>query len=392
MKESEGRGSYLKEVSTRNHLPQLGVATLVTMVCGAVGFLFTESHQLRGDGFQHVLDAMWWSFVTMTTIGYGDIVPQTASGRLVGSLVGISGVIFLSLITAVLASILVERKIMEDKGLTQIKARDHRVVCGWNSHAENVLIGLARQAPRSMVVLVSDISDELFADLKYRFRGKLDMRFVKGDYTQESVLEKACVSRAASCILVVDTAGEHDILSSDERAIKGTLTIKAMAAKVRVCVELLDRHSQPHLLRAKADEIQVRGEYTGMFLSGAACSPGITTVMEELIGPTSGVQLESLEIPRQFIDKSFGELAEHLCLKQKCTAIGLQEQVQDLKVDDLLSDDLSMVDQFIRKKFMESGTGLEERLSTSRPLLNPSPDHTIQDNSRVLVLKTVTGT
>lgn len=53
--------------------------------------------------------AVWWSFVTVTTTGYGDYVPITAAGRWVGVGLMVSGVVLVGVITAILASWLLER-------------------------------------------------------------------------------------------------------------------------------------------------------------------------------------------------------------------------------------------------------------------------------------------
>lgn len=54
--------------------------------------------------FQTLGDALWWALVTLATVGYGDIVPHTAWGRVVGSVVIVLGVTFLSVLTAVITS------------------------------------------------------------------------------------------------------------------------------------------------------------------------------------------------------------------------------------------------------------------------------------------------
>jgi voltage-gated potassium channel len=68
----------------------------------------TGAHMLERQGqpqaFGSLPNAMWWAVVTLTTTGYGDVVPLTLGGRLIGSLLMISGIAVLALMTGVLAT------------------------------------------------------------------------------------------------------------------------------------------------------------------------------------------------------------------------------------------------------------------------------------------------
>lgn len=68
----------------------------------------TGAHIVERDGqpqqFGTLPNAMWWSVVTLTTTGYGDVVPLTPIGRIIGSLLMISGIAVLALMTGVLAT------------------------------------------------------------------------------------------------------------------------------------------------------------------------------------------------------------------------------------------------------------------------------------------------
>jgi voltage-gated potassium channel len=82
-----------------------------------------------------VWDGMWWAWATMATVGYGDVVPHNAAGRLFGSLLILFGVVLLSLLTANLAAFFigsdvekVEREEKEaDRMLKDISARLERI-------------------------------------------------------------------------------------------------------------------------------------------------------------------------------------------------------------------------------------------------------------------------
>mgnify|MGYP003339339825 FL=1 len=59
-------------------------------------------------------DAIWWAFVTITTVGYGDRYPISTEGRFVASFLIIFGVIMLATITGALAAWILEQQIDED--------------------------------------------------------------------------------------------------------------------------------------------------------------------------------------------------------------------------------------------------------------------------------------
>ena len=69
--------------------------------------------------------ALWWAVMTVTTVGYGDIVPTTTAGRIVAAALMVTGFASLSLLTGFVASLLVHRRAAADAevGLTRIEQR-----------------------------------------------------------------------------------------------------------------------------------------------------------------------------------------------------------------------------------------------------------------------------
>ena len=79
-----------------------GYTALVTFAGALVGWLAD-----RKD-FDSFGDALWWALQTVTTVGYGDVVPSSGTGRVVGAFVMISGIAFLTVITAAVTAALIE--------------------------------------------------------------------------------------------------------------------------------------------------------------------------------------------------------------------------------------------------------------------------------------------
>ena len=85
--------------------------------CGALAVLSVERD--RGGNIATFADAMWWAVTTMTTVGYGDRYPVTAQGRLVAVALMLSGIALLGVVTATLATWLVEHVASAEKKQTQ---------------------------------------------------------------------------------------------------------------------------------------------------------------------------------------------------------------------------------------------------------------------------------
>ena len=78
-------------------------------------------------------DGLWWSIQTVTTVGYGDVVPETVLGRLIGTLVMVTGIAFLTVTTAAVTNLFIEaarkRRVGtgEGEGSEQIAALNERI-------------------------------------------------------------------------------------------------------------------------------------------------------------------------------------------------------------------------------------------------------------------------
>lgn len=79
------------------------VVLLMMLVISAGGIYFFEN-ELQPDTFGSMPASMWWAMVTLTTVGYGDVVPITSMGKLFGGLIGLIGIGMIALPAAILAS------------------------------------------------------------------------------------------------------------------------------------------------------------------------------------------------------------------------------------------------------------------------------------------------
>ncbi|MBM2811668.1 MAG: Potassium channel family protein, partial [Chloroflexi bacterium] len=274
--------------------------------------------------------------------------------------------------TATLASIMVARKIQEGRGLEKVTLRRHIVVCGWNQYAERVLDGLVN-TPESpvAVVLVNELHEEAINEILLRYRDH-GVRFVRGDPATEAALDRANVREARAAIVLADTAHGFDT-ASDERTMLVTLALNSVHPGIDITAEALDLRSEAHLRRAGADDIVISGEFNGFLLSSAATASGISDVVRQMLS-LEGTRLRRATIPPELVGHTFGEMFQALRSQSGFMTLAVVTENKGLTLNDLLTDDYSLIDSFIKQQFTEAGTEyLRFAEGATRVLVNP-PD------------------
>ena len=93
--------------ATRPRGAAVVIATVSTAITVGAGFLMTVADR---KAFPSIGAGLWWAVQTVTTVGYGDHVPETVAGQLVAALVMLVGIGFLTVITAAITSTFVSRQ------------------------------------------------------------------------------------------------------------------------------------------------------------------------------------------------------------------------------------------------------------------------------------------
>ncbi|MEO0428744.1 MAG: ion transporter [Pseudomonadota bacterium] len=87
----------------RDELVAVLVAAMITLYLASAGIYFFE-HRVQPEAFSSIPAAMWWAIATLTTVGYGDVVPVTTGGRIFTGFVMLIGIGIISVPTALIAS------------------------------------------------------------------------------------------------------------------------------------------------------------------------------------------------------------------------------------------------------------------------------------------------
>jgi len=114
---------------------------------GATGAYIFEAG--RNQGFTSLWDTIWWTVVTITTVGYGDKYPVTIGGKMFGILIMALGVATVGIVTGRIASFLVNKQIKARGGLIVVERRKgHFIICGWKEGLENILENILKVNPQ----------------------------------------------------------------------------------------------------------------------------------------------------------------------------------------------------------------------------------------------------
>lgn len=338
----------------------------------------------KNPSFQNYGDGLWWALVTVTTIGYGDKVPITLQGRLVGSGVILVGIGLVGLFMGKISAILVERRIREGRGLTDAKhLKDHFVILGHKADMAGFIAGILRVnpvLPRERLVLISQIDENVVDELRLSFPGVL---FLRGDIVDPMAIQRANVAQAARVLVLADESLNRSDQEKDARTVMAVMTIKNLAPEVYTCAEVIDSKYDEHLRLAKCDEVILSREYSRFLLVSATVSEGISKVLHEMLDLSDLKGLQTTEIPAEYVERPFSDLRLHMqgngqlllgVLENTGRAIEIKRQaLRDAQKTSFVN---TLVDNLKRVKTMVP----------NRPVLNPDDGYLVREGSLAIVL------
>jgi len=366
------------------------VSALIGLV--AVGSLLVYLAEEHQGNIQSLWDAVWWSVVTITTVGYGDIVPRSVFGRVVGMFVMLSGITVISLLTATISSVFVAQRIRESQGLQQIKLKGHTIICGWNQKLDNLLETLNRVSfdrsqtvparQKNGVVLINEMPPARMEEILSGY-GNLSLKYVSGDYTKEPILGRANLKEARAVIILPDMSLTS--VPRDDKTLPAALAIKSMKRDIKVYAHIIDKENLSHLKRADVDDVIVSDEHVGYLLASDISSPGIAQTIQTLLNPEKGVALKRVQVPADLVGKKFQEVQEFFKSERNSIVIGFVTQEEPVKITDILSSDYTAIDSFIERKFKAAGLDLREK-GGLRLNLNPPLDYVVEEKEDAIII------
>ncbi|MFD5329032.1 potassium channel family protein [Streptomyces sp. NPDC127092] len=280
----------LRQVGKRL-LMALGVLVITVLIV----YADREGYHDNADETVDFLDCVYYATVTLSTTGYGDIVPYGDSARLANILlVTPLRVLFLIILVGTTLEVLTERT-REEFRLNRWRAtlREHTVVVGFGTKGRSAIQTLCATGLRKDHIVIVDPSSKVIeAANADGFVGVL------GDATRSDVLLRAEVQRARQIVVATQR---------DDTAVLVTLTARQLNRGAKIVAAVREEENAPLLRQSGADAVITSASAAGRLLGLSVLSPSAGTVMEDLIQQGTGLDLVERPVTKAEAGRSVRE-------------------------------------------------------------------------------------
>jgi voltage-gated potassium channel len=264
----------------------------------------------------------YFFLVTVTTVGYGDVVPVTAAGRLAAGAIAIGGIGAAAAAVGNLFTSIGSFVKRREKGFAEFDMKEHIVIFGNRGAETSALIRQLiadQQSSGTEIVLCSESTERNpFPDF---------ISFVRGELTSHDVLTRACVKDAAKIIIHAATDYESICIALAVKEInhKAAIVVRANDPGKEVDIERVDRN-RVVCIKAVDVPMMVREIH----------NPGITQVLEKLLS-SEGQDLRCIQVPQGVPAFSFGLLAHNFREQHGAILIGMRSSGSGLNSHAILN-------------------------------------------------------
>jgi len=295
------------------------VVVVITLLIGIVlvgaGLVTVEEIAAGGNGPKNYLDTLWWYTNTLTGLNLPSTPPVSQAGQATSAIVLLMARIFFGIFMGAVASALINRFLMEGRGMGSVILRHHVIICGWNSRGPNIVTEFLQEANGHDVVILANLDETPVRSKR--------VHFVRGDPSLEKDLQRASIGTAETAIILSDqsTPGLSDS-TMDGRSVLITLTVHSLNKNIYIVAEVRQAENCPHFERAGADELLVTNDVVAVLLARAAANHGLTHVVRDLLTSDAGNEIFIVPLPPSLADKTFDEALMHLKTAHRALLIG----------------------------------------------------------------------
>lgn len=280
----------IREALTR--IWKIAAVVVVVYFALSLGFYWAETTQpctvdLNNQGQPcHDLslgDALWWGIVTLSTVGYGDIVPHTVVGRIMGASLMAFQIGFLGYLLSVILGAVTESRLKVMLGSMGTNMNEHVVVVGFSLVGRSAVRELL--VAKNKVAVVCEKQDDVALA---REMGKPESLFVCfGSASSEETLTRTNLGEAHAVIFCTE---------DDTTNLIGSLLVRSLWPKVRVVVSVRRPELRRTLKAAGVTYAASPDDMGGRLCSSAAFRPDVALAVEDLTTATYGADIQEFRV------------------------------------------------------------------------------------------------
>ena len=251
---------------------------LALVMLGSLGYVVIEHMSL--------VDALYMTVITITTVGFGEVRPLSSVGRMFTSALILFGVAVVTTAVTNIASIILGPRLwlmLREQRMNDLIATldKHYIVCGYGRMGRQIVRDLQnRQQPFVVIEQSEQVYDEMLED---------DIPCLMGNATLDEVLEQARVDHAEGLVAALNSDSDNVMTVLSAREINPNLFIVARAADVQ---------SESKLRRAGANRVVSPYLIGGHRMAVALLRPAVHDFMNQIfhVGDESGMDIGQVRI------------------------------------------------------------------------------------------------
>ena len=228
-------------------------------------------------------DAVYWSVITISTVGFGDIAPVTIQGKVATLFLVVGGMsviaFFTSIVTTALNGKLVALK--EEKAMGEANAlNDFVIICGFGRMGKVLADELIKVKQEFIIV---DQDDEIF-----KHANTQNYLAIKGDATNSALLNSIGINNGASTIIA--------ITNNDAVNLAIILTARSQNIKINIIARANNTNTKEKLLLAGANQVILSNEITSLVAAEYIGQPVAFEAIDDILLNNEGAIMDEIEI------------------------------------------------------------------------------------------------
>jgi voltage-gated potassium channel len=278
------------------------MAALAGLLIFVIGFHWLERDSLKDNYDNHVsfVDVIYFTMISATTTGFGDIVPVTEEARLFDAFVVTPIRIFFILILAGTAYTFVIRRVWSKWHMERLQRGldDHIIVAGYGTSGAEAIDELIARGETAASIVVIDCDAEPLEQAE-----EIGCAVLQADATRDKTLEAVQIERARALIVAC---------GSDDTSILVTLTARHLAPQLKITVTVNNRDNELLARKAGATTVVNPVSFAGLLLAGSAQGPTVTDYIADLASNAGRVRLREREVQDSECGQSLAGLTSGL--------------------------------------------------------------------------------